>query len=103
MKADFPEETDFIEGFEVTPEMIDELVAMGEEAGVKADADGLATSGALISRIVKGIVGRDLFDQSTYFRVVNPAEPVYRAALEIISDPELYDSLLRPGGEEVEP
>ena len=103
MKADFPEETDFIEGFEVTPEMIDELVAMGEEAGVKADADGLATSGALISRIVKGIVGRDLVDQSTYFRVVNPAEPVYRAALEIISDPELYDSLLRPGGEEVEP
>ena len=104
MKADFPTETDFIERFEITPAMLDEVTAMGEAEGIKPDPEGLATSGALISRIIKGIVGRDLFEQSTYFRVVNPDEPVYRTALEIISDPALYDSLLSASGsEKVEP
>ena len=103
MKAEFPTETDFIERFDVTPDMLDEIVKMGEADGVKPDEEGLATSGELISLIVKGIIGRDLFEQSTYFRVVNPFEPVYREALDIISDPSLYDSLLQPAGEEPEP
>jgi hypothetical protein len=47
---------------------------------------------------VKGIIGRDLFETSTYFRVVNPTlNPVYRQGLELINDPERYKQLLTEG------
>lgn len=96
LKAAYPTEDAFIAGFEVTPAMLDEIAAMGEADGVKPDEAAMATSGRLIARIIKGIVGRDLFDQSTYFKIVNGADPVYREALAIIGDGKTYDALLEP-------
>lgn len=95
LKADYPDEQSFINRFNVTDEMIDNLVAMAETRGVKPDPTGLETSRSTIKTILKGIIGRDLFDQSTYYRSVYPdINPEYRAALELINDPERYNRLL---------
>ena len=95
LKELYPTETGFIEGFHITPSMVDDIVKMGTDDGVELNSEQLATSQPLICRIVKGIIGRDLFEQSTYFRIVNPAEPIYSTALELIEDPAAYEELLK--------
>lgn len=93
----YPTEESFISGFSVTPEMIDEMVRLGETDSVKPVPEQLEISRKTIEAILKGIIGRDLFETQTYFKVVNPVlNPVYVRGLEIINDPEEYRRLLSP-------
>ncbi len=98
LKAAYPTEQKFIEGFEVTPAMLDEILKMGEADSVKYNAEQMARSEKMMSTIIKGIIGRDMFDTSTYFKIVNPVlSPSYRQALALINDDEHYSRLLRYG------
>lgn len=98
LKAAYPTEQKFIEGFEVTPAMLDEIVKMGEADSVKYNAEQMARSEKMMSTIIKGIIGRDMFDTSTYFKIVNPVlSPSYRQAVALINDDEHYSRLLRYG------
>lgn len=98
LKAAYLTEQKFIDGFEVTPAMLDEIVKMGEADSVKYNAEQMARSEKMMSTIIKGIIGRDMFDTSTYFKIVNPVlSPSYRQALALINDDEHYSRLLRYG------
>ena len=104
LKADYPTEKRFLDSFEVTPAMLDEIVRLGEADSVKYNAEQMERSRTMMSTIIKGIVGRDLFDTSTYFKVVNPVlSPVYRQALDLINDDERYHRLLTRGREDHKP
>lgn len=93
----YPTEESFISGFSVTPDMIDEMVRLGETDSVKPVPEQLEISRKTIEAILKGIIGRDLFETQTYFKVVNPVlNPVYVRGLAIINDPEEYHRLLSP-------
>ena len=83
---------DFDAPFTFTPEMLDEVVALGRADSVMPDSAMLEKSRPLIATIVKGLIARDLFESTDYFRVVNPAlSPSYRAALDLINDEERYN------------
>ena len=45
--------------------------------------------------ILKGLIGRDIYDQPTYFKVYNEYDPIFREAYRLINSPE-YDQLLAP-------
>lgn len=93
----YPTEESFISGFSVTPDMIDEMVRLGETDSVKPVPEQLEISRKTIEAILKGIIGCDLFETQTYFKVVNPVlNPVYVRGLAIINDPEEYHRLLSP-------
>ena len=97
LKKLYPTEQSFLDGFKVTPEMIDDLVRLGETDSIKPVPEQLEVSRATIEAILKGIIGRALFETQTYFKVVNPVlNPVYLRGLEIINDPEEYHRLLNP-------
>lgn len=104
LKAGYPTEQRFLDSFEVTPAMLDEIVRLGEADSVKYNAEQMERSRTMMSTIIKGIIGRDLFDTSTYFKVVNPVlSPVYRQALDLINDDERYHRLLTRGREDQKP
>lgn len=95
LRKQYPTEQKFIDNFEVTPNMIDDLTELARSRDIEPDTAGLETSRGVITIIVKGIIGRDLFDQSVYYRTVYPViNPEYRAALELINDTDRYKSLL---------
>lgn len=101
LKADYPTEQKFIDNFQVTPGMIDDIVKLGEADSIKFNAEQLERSRSMMGTIIKGIIGRDLFTTSTYFKVVNPQlSPVYREALNLINDDKRYSSLLKYGRED---
>lgn len=97
LKKKYPTEEKFISNFQITPEHINEMVIMGEIDSIKPNPEQLEISRSTIETIVKGVIGRDLFETQTYFKVVNPVlNPVFVKGLEIINDPEEYNRLLLP-------
>ena len=45
--------------------------------------------------VLKGLIGRDIYDNSTYYKVYNTYDPIFRKALEVINSDE-YDKILSP-------
>lgn len=43
--------------------------------------------------IMKALIGRDIYDQATYFKVYNGYDPIFREALRVINSDE-YDKIL---------
>lgn len=84
----------YITTFEITPQMLNDLVALAEKEGVKKNDEQLEKSKALISQQLKALIARDIFDMSAYYQVINRENKTYNKALEIINDPILYNEKL---------
>ncbi|MDE6166821.1 MAG: hypothetical protein K2F58_06995 [Muribaculaceae bacterium] len=96
LNREFPTEQRFIERFDVTPAMVDDFVELGRSLGVEPDAEQLQECRPFVEGNIKGLIGRDLFTPSTYYRVMNLLSPIYRKALELINNTEQYNALLHP-------
>lgn len=91
----YGDEDNFIKKFEVDDSLIQAFVARGEKDGVPLDEEDFGRSRQLIVAIIKAIIGRDLYDTSTYFRITNPIlNPIYSTALDIITTPATYSAYL---------
>lgn len=95
LKKAYKTEQAFLDRFTVTPEMMQALIDTGAKEGVEFNQEQYDTSRSYLEAIVKGLVGRDLFDQSTYYKVVNPLNNIFSSAVDIITDPAKYDSYLK--------
>ncbi len=84
----------FIENFAVSETMLADLLAMGETEKVEFNKEQYEKSKALISLQVKGLIARDMFDMSGYFKVMNPENPSFAKAMAIIHDDTEYQRLL---------
>ncbi len=84
----------FIAGFDVTDEMMQGVIDLGTKDGVEFKEDQYKVSEPFMRTIVKALIGRDLYAQSTYYRVANELNPIYREAMRVIRDKKTYDSVL---------
>ena len=96
LKKNFKNEQKFINEFNVTKPMIDEFIAMGEENDVKFNQENFQKSGPQITTLIKALIARDLFENGSFYHVVNHLNPVYNEAINLISDPKTYNELLNP-------
>lgn len=84
LKATYSESNKFVDEFVVDDTILQAFVAQGEKDGVPVNEEELARSRKVIVAIIKGIIGRDLFDTSVYFQIVNPLlNPTYNEAVKI--------------------
>ena len=95
LKRKYPTENKYISDFKVTPEIMKQLQTEAEKDSVKFDSGQYARSEQTIATVLKGLIGRDLFTQRTYSRIVNPMNPVYTQGLELINDEKRYNELLK--------
>lgn len=96
LKKQYPTEVAFISGFKVTPELMRGLVEWGVKEGVEYVDKDYSTSKMMMETIVKAMIGRDLYDVSTYYRIANTLNPVYTEGLRLINDSAAYNKLLAP-------
>ena len=66
--------------------MMQGLVDFATSEGVEFNEEEYQQSYNMIATILKAIIGRDLFTQSTYFRVANSLNPIYVKGLETLND-----------------
>ncbi|MCC8118976.1 MAG: S41 family peptidase [Bacteroidales bacterium] len=86
LKAEYPTEDAFFATFQVSPEIIEGLVAKGQELGVGPNPEELETSRPVIEAIIKGYLTRDLYEYGTYVRATNPLNPVFLKAVEVLQN-----------------
>lgn len=95
IRKKYKTDDDFLRGFVVDDAMLADLFAMAEKDGVKPNEEEAEKSTRLFRMIIKGLIGRDVYDQPTYFKVYNEYDPIFREAYRIINSDE-YDKLLAP-------
>lgn len=95
IKRLYPDDKAFIKNFSVTPEMMAELKGLADKEGVEYDEEEAKRSLPLFEMVVKGLIGRDIYDNSTYYKVYNSYDPIFKEALRVINSPD-YDSILSP-------
>lgn len=93
IKSRFKNDTEFVKGFEVTPEMLTSLFDMATDEGVEFNQEEADTSKPLFSMIIKGLIGRDTYENATYYKVYNLHDPIFNEAYRLINSEE-YDQLL---------
>lgn len=96
LKADYPDEDSFIDRFNVSDDMLDELVEAGKKEKVEFNEEQFKTSKELIRMMMKAAIANDLFTTNAYFRIINTQNDIFNEALSIINDDARYKQLLTP-------
>ena len=79
----------FNRDFEITEEMLSELVETGKNTGSKYDEAQYLTALPLIKTQLKALIARDLWDMSEYFQVINELSDSMKKAIELLEKPGL--------------
>lgn len=94
LRKKYPEFEDFRKKFEVSEEMLQEIVEMGEKEGIeKNEEDYLAVIDDLKLHI-KALLARDLWESSEYYKVVNEENDIVVKAIEVLKNPKKYSGEL---------
>lgn len=94
--AKYPTDADFLKGYKISDAQLQELYDMATDEKIEFNADEAALSKPLFSMVLKGLIGRDIYDSSTYFKVYNERDTMFKTALEIIKSKEYSDILSSP-------
>lgn len=86
---------DFYKKFEITPDMLEQLVAAGKEAGVEYNEEQYRKSLPLLKLQMKALIARDLWDMSEYYQVINQANESVKKALQLLETPDFNSLLLK--------
>lgn len=92
---EYPNEDVFMAKFEITPELEQRLIDAGSKEKVEFNEEQWTRSREYVLALIKGLLSRDLYEDGSALRAVNPLIPDYRAALELINDLERYNRLLK--------
>ena len=90
---EYKNDDNFTRNFRVTPGMLQDLYDMATKEGIELNEEEAKTSQPLFSMIIKGLIGRDVFNNATYYKVYNSHDPIFKEAYRLINSDD-YDLLL---------
>ena len=86
LEAAYPTEDVFIEKFEVTRQMLEDFQTFATDEGVEFNEEDWSKSGDAIALRLKAMMGRNLLEQSTFYRVISGLNESLERAIEILQD-----------------
>lgn len=95
LQGKYPDFKAFESGYTVPQELIDRLIENGKAKDVAYNEEQFNTSRPMIEAIMKGLVGRDLYEDGSYYKAIAPLSKDFNAALQLINDPTRYEKLLK--------
>lgn len=93
--ASYPTEELFIERFEVSPAILSDMRRMAEADSIPYDSIQQELSHERLVANLKGLIGRNLYNDTTFYKILNPLNPSFRRALDLLNDRKAYQSILR--------
>ena len=94
LNKQYPKFDRYKQQFQVTEEMMQELIALAENDKIKFDEAQYNRSKPLIMLQIKALIARDLYDMGEYFQVINDDNASFQEALRIINDEERYNKVI---------
>jgi carboxyl-terminal processing protease len=85
----------FIKKFEVTDKIFDDLLNLAKKKKVEIKESELKPNEDFYKLQLKALIGRNLFDQSTYFEILFPMDEGISKALELMDNQDAFN-LLKP-------
>lgn len=76
----------FNKRFEVSDEMLEDLISLGKTLGAEFKEDEYKTALPLIKIQLKALIARDLWDMNEYFQVINSINNTVQKGLELIEN-----------------
>ena len=86
LEQEYPTEDDFIRDFMVSEDMVEAFLAFVEEEGIEFDEEGWDTSREAILLRLKAMIGRNVLEQSTFYRVISGLNESLQRAIQILQD-----------------
>ena len=86
LEVAYPTEDTFLEAFEVTDGMLEAFQRFASAEGVEFNEGDWSTSGNAIALRLKAMMGRNLLEQSTFYRVISGLNESLERAIEILQD-----------------
>ena len=86
LKKKYPKFEMFQKNFQVTSDMIDEIVKNGEKQGVKKDEKLFTPIVPEIKLFVKSLIARDLWNMNELYRISNEENKILKAAVKALHD-----------------
>ena len=103
LKKEYASVRDFDNRFRLSDKDMKEFVSMGEKDSVKYDEEKYFTSERVLRTMIKGLIARDIFaNPGAYSMIVNHHNRDLAAALEVLTDEQRFNSLLRDGNPDYE-
>ncbi|MDE5422742.1 S41 family peptidase [Ancylomarina sp. DW003] len=94
-KRKYPDFETFNKKFQITDDMLKDLVAQGDKEGVEhTDEEYKAVEDHLRIHL-KALIARDIWDGAEYYQIVNQKNDILDKALEILDNPKLYEKSLK--------
>jgi len=94
LKAQYPTFDAFRQSFVVEQQVFDELLKIAADEAIEFRPEQFEVSKSLISLQTKALIGRDLFDMQSYYKVINEENDELKKAVEILKTPSLYKEIL---------
>lgn len=97
LSTKYPNIVAFKNNFEITAEMLDELVVLAKEEKINVDSLTPATPNQTqyLKMHLKSLIAGDVWENNEFWLIFNDINPFYLKAKEIITNDKLYDSLLK--------
>ena len=94
IKSKFPEFDQFEKNFEVTADMINDIVARGEKKEIEKNEESLAFAENNMKKEIKAIIARDIYSRNDFYKIYYKDDEAILKALEVIENQKEYDNLL---------
>lgn len=95
IEKEYPTSDAYIKNFTITSQIMQDFLKKVKEAGVKVDRSGLDHSKEYLELHLKGLMGRQLFNNNVYFAITNQIDPAYAKAVDIITGSQYNEHGLR--------
>lgn len=89
--ATYPTVVDFKNKFQVTQEMMDDLVKAGEADEVKLNKEQLQKSERLIKINMRGLIARSLYEAGDFYYMTNELNDTYMRAVKVLQENQMKD------------
>ena len=74
---------------------VNSFIKKAEKIGVEYNEEQYLLSKNQLIKVLQGLIARDLWDMSEYYETVNIDDPLLLRAIEVISDSNIYNSILK--------
>ena len=95
LKQKYPVDDDFVRDFEVTDQMIVDLVALCENDSLKYNEEQYLRSQNAIKSVIKANIASNTYGSKSFYKVIGPRDNILKVALNLINDKKEYDRLLK--------
>jgi len=90
----YPTGESFKDNYEISDKDLNLLRSFADEDKLKFKEDEYERSLPIIKTQLKALIGRDLYDTGTYYKIINELSEEYIEGVKIINDDYLYNDLL---------